>query len=300
MISVCIPIYNFDVSTLVHQLENAKTEIKNPVEFIFIDDGSQERYKSLNAEVCNKHNYIELNQNIGRAAIRNRFIEYASFEHLLFLDCDSLIPSADFLKRYIDLLDNDTHEVICGGRIYPDHRPDRSKRLRWKYGVTRESQPALIRNAHPNRSFMTNNFLIDKKLFSEIRFDENLKEYGHEDTLFGYALRQKGIPIHHIDNPVLNNGLETNEEFLHKTEQGINSLIYILNTTKQDQSLINDIALAHMFFRWYNYKGIIKAIFWIIKPCLRFFLLRGTATISMFSFYKLGLLASQSSRLRKT
>ena len=57
--------------------------------------------------------------------------------------------------------------------------------------------------------------------FKKISFNERLSGYGHEDTLFGYELNKNNIQIHHIDNPVLNGHLDTNEAFLLKTEEGL-------------------------------------------------------------------------------
>ena len=45
------------------------------------------------------------------------------------------------------------------------HRVGRRQRLRWNYGRKRESLPADMRALHPARSFMSNNFLVHKKVF---------------------------------------------------------------------------------------------------------------------------------------
>ncbi|MBK9012976.1 MAG: hypothetical protein IPM82_02230 [Saprospiraceae bacterium] len=66
---------------------------------------------------------------------------------------------------------------------------------------------------------MTNNFLIPRQLFLEIQFDETLRQYGHEDTLFGMELARRQVPIVHIDNPLEHIGLEPVDVFLRKTEQ---------------------------------------------------------------------------------
>ena len=55
------------------------------------------------------------------------------------------------------------------------------------------------------------NFMIEKLTFLQHQFDESITKYGHEDTLFGKALQADRIPIIHIDNPLLNKGLDTND-----------------------------------------------------------------------------------------
>ena len=72
--------------------------------------------------------------------------------------------------------------------------------LRWKYGRKKEQKKASDRNKHPYSRFSTFNVIIDKSIFSKFRFYEELKQYGHEDTLFSYQLKKAGIAIYHIDN----------------------------------------------------------------------------------------------------
>ncbi|MEZ4985408.1 MAG: hypothetical protein R2795_10285 [Saprospiraceae bacterium] len=77
-----------------------------------------------------------LPQNIGRARIRNWLAERANYEYLLFLDCDSGIPDAHFIERYLLHLAPDT--VICGGRTYLPTPPNDNTYLHWYYGSQRE------------------------------------------------------------------------------------------------------------------------------------------------------------------
>ena len=102
--------------------------------------------------------------------------------------------------------------------MYDSHNDLQSKfMLHWLHGLKREQSFAKDRNIQPNRSFKTNNFFIEKKVFNKVRFNENIQGYGHEDTLFGYELDKQNFTIFHIDNPVVHLGLESSEEFLRKT-----------------------------------------------------------------------------------
>ena len=49
---------------------------------------------------------------------------------------------------------------------------------------------AAERNKHPHAGFSTFNVLIEKSVFSKIRFNEELKQYGHEDTLTGLPVEK--------------------------------------------------------------------------------------------------------------
>ncbi|MDA3905329.1 MAG: glycosyltransferase [Bacteroidales bacterium] len=290
MISICIPIYNFNISQLIYELSQQLSSTEVPMELILIDDCSSEEFKQLNESSCKNHTYIELDKNIGRARIRNLFVEYAQYENLLFLDCDSLIISNDFLSNYINAIKKGTNNIICGGRIYDSVKPEKNKILRWKYGVKRESLLAKERNIQPHKSFMTNNFLIKKKILAEIKFDERLREYGHEDTLFGFELKKNDIAIKHIENPVLNGDIEDNKEYIAKTEKGILNLILIANNAGDD--FIQEVSILR-FYHKINAKKLIVFIdilFPFLKPFIKYFLVNGYANLQLLDFYKLGIL----------
>ncbi len=208
MISILIPVYNCNIVSLVNELHNQASVASVPVEIIVVDDCSSELLRDQNKDV-NKLpgvKFIELEKNIGRASIRNKLAGMASFPTLLFMDCDSEVPDPDYIKNYLPYCGKEV--VVCGGRIYRPVPPDEPEMmLRWLYGIKREQLPANVRSKDPYHSFMTNNFLISRSILSQIRFDESLVQYGHEDTLFGFELKKKGIPVIHIQNPLIHTGL---------------------------------------------------------------------------------------------
>lgn len=288
MISICVPVYNFDLTLLLNELTNQAKSLEVPFEIIVIDDCSQ-NFKEINKKLCEAFNYIELEENIGRARIRNLFLNYAKYDYLLFLDCDSLIGDSDFLTKYVECIDKGP-SIVCGGRVYDKNLPKRDRILNWKYGILRESQAFELRQKFPNKSFMTNNFLINKKVLEEIRFDERITKYGHEDTLFGFALKKKNIQIIHIDNPVINGDLEKNGDFLKKTKEGVINLIHILKFKEYDKELINDISIL----KFYNSlsktaEKLIQFSFILFKPLIVFLLSKGYVSLFLFDYYKLGI-----------
>ena len=290
MISICIPIYNFKVRDLVHELSIQSRNLIEASEIILIDDGSSAAFKEANESICATHKYIKLEKNIGRAAIRNQFLQYAQFNYLLFLDCDSQIISPDFLSNYLSQLKNVKKYVVCGGRNQQRNRPSRDYLLRWKYGNAKESKTAQQRAKNPNQSFMTNNFLINRELLKEVLFDERLIGYGHEDTFFGFELKKKNIPIYHIHNPVLNGDLEQNKKFLFQSEKAVSNLVYLLKITNYDNELIQEVALLRMYYRLFKLRWLNKNLFILLSPLIKYFLVKGFISILLFDYYKLGLL----------
>jgi glycosyltransferase involved in cell wall biosynthesis len=292
MLSVCIPVYNFHVTPLVEALSAQVTSLGVPAEIVLIDDGSENTFLELNEEVCGRCQYIRLGENVGRSAVRNLFPAHAGYDHLLFLDCDSVMISKSFLSDYVEAMQSSDHRVICGGRVYPGERPGRSLMLRWMYGVRRESRSAEERNRLPNRSFMTNNFLIHREVFSQVQFDERLTAYGHEDTLFGYRLSQLGIAVHHIDNPVLNGEMETNRVYLEKTRIAVSNLVRILGFVENVQEFRQEVKLLRAYERLGRKRQLflLRGFYPLAEPVVKALLGTGYGGMRLFDLYKLGCL----------
>ncbi|WP_167855567.1 glycosyltransferase family 2 protein [Hymenobacter fodinae] len=230
-LSVLIPVFNRDVTPLVRALLGQAHTWGGPVEIRCLDDGSGEEVRCLNralATIGTVH-YDELPQNIGRAAIRNVLAAQAQYEWLLLLDNDSLLPDEHFLARYAAAC----HQapVLVGGTTYlaaPPSSP--SLLLRWLYGRRREARPAAVRQRAPHGQLSLNNLLIKAEVFRRLGLDESLTRYGHEDTKFGWLLRRANIPVVHLDNPVLHDGLEPATIFLQKTHDAVRNLVQLYRT----------------------------------------------------------------------
>ena len=298
MVSICIPVYNWDVRLLIQSLEEQNRQFNPEGEIIIIDDGSDEVFRAVNREICGRHHYVELPENIGRARIRNLFLQYARFEYLLFLDCDSVLENDDFLNKYLDELNGEAvPDVLCGGPTYHAHKPSRQYMLRWKYGFKREKMPAEVRQKDPYTSFFPNNFLVRKEVLSRFPFDEGLTLYGHEDTLFAYELKKNAIPVLHIDNPVLNGQLDENFVFLKKTADAVDNLRKIQNNLKGDQGFIQSSKILRFYNKILPVSGFFAALFWLIRPVIVFLITKRVFSLVLFDFYKLGILLTNQKKI---
>lgn len=225
MLSINIPVYNYEVSELVSQLAEQADDMQIVYEIRVYDDGSKPEIKLQNRKISVLPNviYLELDKNLGRSAIRNKMGMESKFKYLLFIDADSMPVSEDYLENYIEYVKS--NRVICGGTAYKPEKPaDPEKYLRWFYGTNREAISAKTRNSKKGFIITSNNFLIEKGVFEKVHFSEDLKTYGHEDTLLGYDLYRNGIEIFHIDNPVEHTGLEDSGVFMAKTKTALKSL----------------------------------------------------------------------------
>lgn len=102
MLSGCIPVYNYNTTLLVEELFGQLREVNIPFEIVVIDDGSKKKYRKLNERSLKNASYVQIENNIDRAKIRNKFLEVAQYDSLLFIDSDSRICSPDYIKNYLE------------------------------------------------------------------------------------------------------------------------------------------------------------------------------------------------------
>jgi glycosyltransferase involved in cell wall biosynthesis len=289
-ISLLIPVFNYDIVALVHSMKGAIGKVPEFSEIIIGDDGSsvefKEKYRSLEGAGVR---LISSEKNIGRAAIRNRLAQEATGDYLMFIDADTMLTGTaeGYIRAWLPFLK--VSRVICGGVLYHESPPgDPDKLLRWKYGKSREQRKAVERNKHPHASFSTFNVLFDKTIFSKIRFNEELKQYGHEDTLLGYQLKKAGIDVLHIDNGLMHEGLESNKEFLTKTKLGIENLSKLYDNVTDKKLFSETVRLLRAYnrLRFFRLTMVLAGIFIRYRDRMEIRLESSDLSVRLFSFYK--------------
>lgn len=264
MLSILIPIYNFEVRPLVEDLHGQCMSSNIDFEIICYDDGSKEDYKMANRLIQKlaNVNYKELAQNLGRAKIRNELGKAAKYPYLIFMDCDSKVVDSQYITNYLQHLEPST--LLYGGRIYAKNLPlEDSLKLHYCHGKIREEILTEERKITPYHSFMTNNFLIPRTIFLKILFEETIEGYGHEDTLFGMDLKEKGIKILHIDNPLEHLGLEEIDTFLRKQKTAIRNL-YLLH--KKSPLLETKLLTTFVECKKWKMDGVIRKFLNLFSP----------------------------------
>ena len=117
MISVLIPVYNYNVQPLVENLLLQFESINCKWELFLSDDVSDVHYKKSNTNYIDGLNLMNVKLfqqeiNIGNAANRNFLIEKATNDWLLFLDVDVLAVKDDFLSKYINEMKSTNKDQI--------------------------------------------------------------------------------------------------------------------------------------------------------------------------------------------
>jgi len=284
-LSLCIPVYNRHPAALVQNLVEQLQELALEGEILLLDDGSEDSWREKNRKLTtlNSVRYEELPHNVGRAAVRNALALRARGQYLLFLD-DGLEISPQWLAGYWH--ERDEQGVLCGGVHFPNQAP-RGYRLRQRYARCREMAPAKERQKRPWEGFKTGAFMVPKALLLRIPFDENLRHYGHEDTLWGYALKAQGIPVRHLDQPAFHPELDTDTQFLHKMTTALQNLPYVAGCYPQESA---DMKLWSMAQRCRKspLEPLLRRLLEYAKSVMEWQLQSARPSLLIFDLYRLG------------
>jgi len=292
MLSICIPAYNCSVDALLRALQSQLISASGDVEIVVCDDCSPSPIL-INPSEFPEVRVIRNSINRGRAGTRNLLVQAAKGQAILFLDGDSEVISTNFVLNWTEVAENSSIAVCSGGSVYQVDPPPSSHFLRWKVSTVRESKTIEERNRNGG-GFKNNNVLIRKSVFEKVTFNELLSGYGHEDTLFGFELRSNGYKTHHVDNPVRNAILDSNEAFLAKTKEAIGNLSRCIDYASNRETFIAHVRLLSVYQKLNEYYllGLLRLTAFI---CVPFLIKRLTAGQSFgmiygFDFYKLYLL----------
>jgi len=220
-LSVLIPVYRTDISLLLVKLSLLLFKSKNTFEIIVFDDSADASYFDWHASFAtsNKLRILKDDINKGRSASRNFLMQQAKGSHFLFLDGDMEVKG-DFIKNYLLAIEQEPEAVLVGGIEYNAEVSS----LRTRVGLQREQLPAIERQKYSYRAFTAANVVLPASKLGEIRFDESIFSYGHEDTVLGLALLDAGIPVKHINNPANHLGVEEDLVYFEKIEAGLATL----------------------------------------------------------------------------
>ena len=287
MLSILIPVYNYDVRALVLELHKQCSKCQIDFE-ILVQDDSSTIFKNENSSINSLDNcsFNLLKNNIGRSAIRNLLAKNAKYNDLLFLDADVQLIGDFFILNYLSKITNE-EKIVYGGIQYQIDKPEKDKILRWTYGNAKEALTVDKRKKQNYLSFLTLNFLIKKSIFDTVSFNENIPNLRHEDTLFSFDLMTNKIKIEHIDNPILHLGLDFNIDFVTKSEQAIDNLKYLIDNKLIDSRYVKMSALV-FDLKKYKVQLFVSSIYRTIKPLLLKNIYGKNPSLLLFDFYRVG------------
>lgn len=239
-LSILLPSYNNVCVSLVQALQRQADALRGKLDKPF-------RYEIIVADDCSTDaacidanrvigdmlhcRYLRMEQNVGRAQIRNVLISESRGDYVLLIDSDLFLCDDNYLYKYA----TSTADVVYGGtRIGGEglamvdneaNTENLKGNLRYIYEKKAEpSHRAVFRQLRPNQEISVCNLYARRDIMKAHPFDSRFKAYGYEDVLFGKRLAESGIEVTHIDNPVLINEFEPNSVFVKKTEEAILTL----------------------------------------------------------------------------
>lgn len=284
MISILIPVYKLNITSLVAEIHTQILRCNVPFEILVIDDASDKKFDEINQSITKlpNCNFKKLKTNIGRSAIRNLLAQNAIYNSLLFIDAGTTPKNKNFIENYISLI---SEPIVTGGMACKKEVPEKSYKLRWLYTKKREQN--FLRNKKIKSLFHSSNFLIQKSIIKKFPFDESIKGYGYEDVVFHETLKKNGINIFFSNNPVIHLADDSSSEFIKKTENAIQNLLELINNGKLDY---NTTKISKNYSKIKSIYGvrIVSLIFKTLKPLVLFNLNSSYPSLRLFDFYRLG------------
>ncbi|MFV5691253.1 glycosyltransferase family 2 protein [Flavobacterium sp. LT1R49] len=295
MLSILVPIYNYNVYPLVLELHKQCTDCGITFEILCQDDASQSSLNVFNENINALSNcsFDSLKKNLAHRENRNSLAEKAQFNYLLFIDGDSLIIHDNYIQKYIENFTD--FDILYGGRLHPEKCPSDNQKLRWKYGRFFEDKAAVNRNKNQFQSLLFNNTVIKKDCFDKVKFDKNIKKYGHDDTQLSYHLSLLKSKVNHIENPVEHGEIDTNLDYLNKTKESLENLITLYKEEKIAIDFIKLIQLYH-FLKRTKSTFIISKLYSIIEKSLFKNLTGDNPNLLVFNMFRIGYLCTLNSK----
>lgn len=286
MISVLIPVYNYNVVALVTQVHTQLQLCNVPFEIICLDDASTSEVVNENERISNLEftSYIKSKENLGRTKARQYLSDQANYEWLLFLDADVMPKTDNYIKNYLKFIDSE-FEAMYGGFAYHENTPDSKYMLRWTYGKTHEQISAKVRNKKPYKVIISANFMIKKPVFKDINSQIEQKGYGF-DNFFAALLKMKKIKVYHIDNEVYHLGIESSETYLNKKEKAAETLLS-LHQTNKIESHENDLLHVFITLKRYKLHTIFSKVYKLFKKPLQANLLSSNPSMKLLQLYRI-------------
>lgn len=218
MISICVPVFNQNLSSLLEELYSQQQTLNFKTEVLIYEDGSY-LYTNINEKKCLEYHFTHIwsKENMGRVKSRLHLANKSRYDWILFIDADMFPSSKRYLSNYFSAtISKQAAKVIFGGYAYDKKK--RNNFLRSHYGKRREQKPAFQRAIAPYKYVFSGNMLIQKEIF--IRSSIVLNHSYGLDMLLGAELFKKKVTVQHIENETLHLGIDTNEVYLKKLKNG--------------------------------------------------------------------------------
>jgi glycosyltransferase involved in cell wall biosynthesis len=190
-VSVILPVFNGE-GFVGEAIESVWAQRYEHVEVIVVDDGSTDGSAALVAARCREHprlRLLQLGENRGPAAARNRGLAEARSELITFLDADDLMTPHRLLFQVGYLADHDEFDVVVGTEV-----------LRVTPGIEPPAWVRLPRAPGPRHFQMS--MMLRREILDRVGpFDESFRI--SSDSEWAYRAETAGVRTARVGRPLL-------------------------------------------------------------------------------------------------
>lgn len=254
IISIIIPVYNVE-KYLKKCIESCISQTLSNIEIIIINDCSPDNCDKIMHEYELRYpeliKCIYLKENIKQGGARNRGLEIAQGEYILFVDSDDYIAEDMCEKMYKSAMFNDADIVICDYFRVSDNNKFIRTSLNIKIESVENISKDFLLEHRINQGVLCK--LYRRKLFANTKFLENVY---HEDLPFTLVWILNANKINYISIP-LYYYVSREDSVMCKTDY--NTKLQYANAIA---CLIDNLKKAKLFEKYYKplCKNILKEI----------------------------------------
>ena len=189
-VSVVIPVYNA-YNYLGTALKSSIAQTLKEIEILCLDDGSTDRSLDIIKEYQAKDKRVRIvtENNAGPSLARNRGLNRARGNYIIFLDADDFFEKDMLQKLYDAAVKDDLDIAICRYNIYNNKKSKFETNVKSDHGEIFEPGKVVSKNEYPNEILQCSTGYVWNKLFKrsflldhEIIFHPELRVF--EDTYF--------------------------------------------------------------------------------------------------------------------
>ena len=262
-VSILIPAYN-PGSELIEAINSAINQIYKNIEILVIDDGSNNKFylneSKKKFEFYDNIIFLELKNNQGVSSALNFGIDNSKGEYISWLSHDDLFSKYKIKKQINFLSKNIEAKIVSSNAIVFNRKIKYFKKFNLKKDMFTFSD--LFYNDKVNGC----SILLDKKIFSEYRFDVNLRYTQDYDLWLRISKKYK---IYHLNKYLIysrrhlsQDTITHNKEVLQEIENL--SLNYLNNFIFENYYFKNQKKIFVSIY-FFSYRGKIKTVNKIIR-----------------------------------
>ena len=118
-VSIIVPIYNVELY-LARCLDSLVDQTYDDYEIICVNDCSPDNSAAIAKDYSNRFpnliKLIENSENLGLGRSRERALEFASGNYVMFVDSDDYVKR-DYIETYVNSLTEQRYDIVVGGYI---------------------------------------------------------------------------------------------------------------------------------------------------------------------------------------